>query len=199
MLSGRVERLRRHVMELMSSPAFAKLYYHNIIHTNDVYESSKRYAEEEQIEKEYVEPLLAAALLHDIGYAKQYDANEPIGAEMAGEMLPKFGFDSEEVKLAQKLILATEFPQHPKDELEYIICDADLDTLGTDRFLLRSLDLMDELEANKGKRYTLAEWYRSQLSLLESHKYFTNSARRLREEGQNANIEKVRKLLKSEG
>jgi predicted metal-dependent HD superfamily phosphohydrolase len=96
----------------------------------------------------------------------------------------------------KELILATAFPQHPRNELEYIICDSDLDILGTSRFLEHSLALKKELEENKGKKYTDKEWYENQLSLLKEHKYFTASARALRISMQDANIRKLEILIK---
>jgi predicted metal-dependent HD superfamily phosphohydrolase len=193
--SERIKKLKKYVSEFLSTATFDKFYYHNLIHTTDVYNSTKTYAEMEKIDEKSNELLLAAALLHDVGYARQYDSNEPIGAMMAEEILPNYGFDKNEIAIVQKLIMATVIPQRPKDELEYIICDADFDTLGTDRFLKRSLDLKREIEEKKGKEYTDTEWYKNQLALLESHRYFTASARKLREEGQKANIKKLKELI----
>jgi len=113
---------------------------------------------------------------------------------MAGEILPKFGFNKDEIRIIQKLIMATVLPQNPKDELEYIICDADFNTLGTDRFLSRSLDLKKEMEKRMAIKYTDLEWYKNQLAFLESHKYFTASARKLREKGQEENIKKTKRV-----
>jgi CRP-like cAMP-binding protein len=47
----------------------------------------------------------------------------------------------------------------------------------------------------RGHRYTDLEWYTSQIKLLESHQYFTDSARLLSEDGQRRNLEAVRRLI----
>ena len=191
----RIEKLKSYIIEFYKNQFFKDSYYHNIIHIMDVYNSAKMYAEMEKIDDKSKELLLASALLHDIGYLKQYENNEPIGAQMAGEILPKFGFNKDEIRIIQKLIMATVLPQHPKDELEYIICDADFDTFGTDRFLTRSLDLKKEMEKRTAIKYTDLEWYKNQLAFLESHRYFTASARKLREKGQEENIKKLKELI----
>ncbi|MGC9204811.1 MAG: adenylate/guanylate cyclase domain-containing protein, partial [Candidatus Micrarchaeia archaeon] len=105
-------------------------------------------------------------------------------------------FNGTEIELVEKLILATSFPQHPKDKLEYIICDADLDILGTERFFKRSMDLKKEIEENTGKKYTDIEWYKNQLELLQNHQHFTVSGRILRSEGEKINIEMLKKLIR---
>ncbi len=195
---NRIESLKEYAIKFLSGKEFERYYYHNEIHTLDVYYSSKRYSKLEGLNKEERELLLAAALLHDFGYAKVYDRNEPEGAKMAGIILPKYGFNMDEVKIVQNIILETEFPQHPYDKLGYIICDADLDVLGTKRFLRRTMDLKKEVEEAKGVKYTNAEWYKSQIKLLESHEFFTESARRLRSDGQKRNLEKLQALLRKE-
>jgi hypothetical protein len=43
--------------------------------------------------------------------------------------------------------------------------------------------------------FTDREWYREQIKFLESHSYFTASARRLRDRGKLRNIEKLKKKL----
>ncbi|MGC8687690.1 MAG: HD domain-containing protein [Candidatus Micrarchaeia archaeon] len=194
----RMENLKDYAIKFLSGPEFAKHYYHNEIHTLDVYRSASRYAKLEKLGKEETEMLLAAALLHDFGYAKRYDKNEPDGAEMAGAILPKYGFNVDETRIVQHVILETEFPQHPSDKLGYIICDADLDILGTSRFMKRTMDLKREIEEVKGIKYTNAEWYKSQIKLLESHEFFTKSARTLRSKGQETNLEKLKALLRIE-
>ncbi len=195
-MEERIKKLEVYTLRLLNEVTTSKLYYHNAVHALDVYNSTYNYVKMEGVKAAFVEPLLAAALLHDIGYLKQYNNNEPIGAEMAANILPQYEFNGTEIELVEKLILATSFPQHPKDKLEYIICDADLDILGTERFFKRSMDLKKEIEENTGKKYTDIEWYKNQLELLQNHQYFTVSGRILRSEGEKINIEMLKKLIR---
>jgi hypothetical protein len=63
-------------------------------------------------------------------------------------------------------------PQEPYTLLEHILADADLDVLGREDFASRNQDLRDELAAF-GSVVSDVEWYKGQLGLLYSHKYFT--------------------------
>jgi len=47
------------------------------------------------------------------------------------------------------MIMATKIPQSPKNLLEQIICDADLDYLGRERYEENSLLLLQELRLKK--------------------------------------------------
>ncbi len=78
--------------------------------------------------------LLTAAILHDTDYIEQYDKNEPIGARIAGKLLPKYGYFKEEIETVKDLILTTQMPQKPQNHLQHIICDADLGNLGREDF-----------------------------------------------------------------
>ena len=85
-------------------------------------------------------------------------------------------------------------PQDPQNFLEEILTDADLDILGYDDFMFRNSELRCEL-AFFGKEYIDQEWYSNQLKFLESHTYFTASARSLRDAGNLKNIRELRNRL----
>ena len=78
--------------------------------------------------------------------------------------------------------------------LEEILTDADLDTLGRENYMERNADLRREL-AFFGQEFTDQEWYIEQLKFLEAHKYFTASARSLRDPQKGSNIAELRHKL----
>jgi uncharacterized protein len=124
--------------------------------------------------------LLTAACYHDIGYTVQFADHETRGVQIAAEVLPRFGYSPEQVDLVSSLIMATQWPVHPRTLLEEIIIDADLDSLGREDFLATSLMLRQELAALTGAMFTDGEWYHHQLQFLQTHRYFTASATALR-------------------
>jgi hypothetical protein len=75
-----------------------------------------------------------------------------------------------------------------------IVVDADLDVLGRDDFWLRNEDLRAELSLN-GHQMSDEEWYRNQLQFLESHEYYTDRARKLRQKGKQTHIEELKRRL----
>ena len=76
------------------------------------------------------------------------------------------------------MILATKIPQTPKNILEQIICDADLDYLGRDDYEKNSNFLLQELKLKND--VTELEWLKIQVNFLEKHTYFTNTSISLR-------------------
>ena len=78
------------------------------------------------------------------------------------------------------MILATRLPQSPQNELEMILADADMFTLGSKDFWPRNADLRFEVEA-LGDSISDEEWYKSQLEFLQIHQYHTANARKERD------------------
>lgn len=172
------------------------MYYHNIKHSTDVYKRSMIYGKMEGLSKKDLYLLGIAAIFHDTGYIYRYNKNEPIGAKIAGKYLRKMNFKKKDIDTISKLILATDFPQKPHNLTQKIICDADLDSLGRKDFIKRGLLLRKELEAQKAIFYTDNEWNKIQLNFISKHRYFTKSARKLRNSVQKINRSKMMKLLK---
>lgn len=165
-------RAERHITRLLSNNLNGKLLYHSLEHTRDVCAAVERIARAEKIVGEDLFLLKTAALYHDAGFVKQYAENESVGAEMAREALPAFGYTETQIDLVANLILATCVPQQPKNQLEQILCDADLDYLGREDFWQISDNLMQELMAYD-LISTPQQWDEMQISFLEKHQYFT--------------------------
>ena len=195
MVRPNIEVVKGDMMSLLDRELSMGLCYHNKRHTIDVYESAKRYAELEEIPPSETDCLLAAALFHDAGFTAQYEDNESVGAEIARAMLPKYGYLQQNIDIIAGIILSTKMPQNPQTLLQRVLCDADLDHLGSDDFLEKGDLLRREWEIFLGKKYSDKEWYRFQLRFLEEHKYFTNSARKLRGRGVLNNIRKLKKSI----
>jgi len=170
------------------------LYYHNVIHTLDVADSVERLAIEEHVTGEDVQILRTAALYHDTGFLQRYEVNEPIGAHIAREALPGFGYTDRQAEIVCDLIIATRMPQNPQTLLQQILCDADLDYLGRPDFYIISHRLQREL-AEHGSPTTLREWYGIELEFLQTHHYFTGAARLGREPLKQRFIKDIRELL----
>ena len=173
------------------------MLYHGIAHTRDeVVPAVERLAGMEGIQGESLDVLLSAAWFHDIGYVEQATHHELIGARMAVQVLPSFGYSDSEVEIVRWAILATALPQSPTSLLEQILADADLDVLGREDFMKRNQDLRGEL-ALLGKEFTDAEWYTRQIQFVEQHQYFTASARSSRDTQKSLNIAVLKNTLKA--
>ena len=183
------EGARQYAAQRLERELSPMLFYHSVAHTrDDVLLASKRLAALEGVDGEALWLLLTAAWYHDIGFVEEYVDNEEIGARIAAEALPRFGYNSAHIQVIRGIIMATKLPQSPKTVREQIMADADLDLLGRDDYMLLNQALRDEM-AVMGMRSSDEEWYSSQLEFLRSHRYFTASARALRDAGKQRNIE----------
>ncbi len=171
------------------------LYYHNYKHTIDVINQAELIGLGEGVSEEELLLLKTAALFHDAGHIIQYENHEYYGCQMAKEYLPKFKYTQEQIDRICELILATKLPPKPKNLLERIMCDADLDYLGREDFIPVSNTLYEELKA-QGKIESLNLWNKIQVKFLTGHQYFTDTANRLREVNKEKQIERIKKLIK---
>ncbi len=185
----------RYALSRLERELAPEVTYHNQWHTEqDVLPAVRRLAAMSGIGADDARLLEVAAAYHDIGFVVQRDEHERAGAEIAAQVLPGFGFTSEQVAAVQGMILATRLPQSPRTPLEEILADADLDVLGREDSLPRSAALRAEVAA-QGRPVAEAAWIRSQLKFHRGHRYFTVAARTLRDEGQQQNVALLEAML----
>jgi uncharacterized protein len=190
------EQARQYAVNRLERELSPNLLYHGIAHTREeVIPAVETLANMEGIKGKVLYLLLTAAWFHDIGYVEQATYHELISARIAVQALPSFGYRDNEVEIVRWAILATALPQSPRNLLEEILADADLDVLGREDFMLRNGDLRREL-AFLGREFTDEEWYTGQLKFVEGHKYFTAAARSLRDPQKLLNIAELRNILK---
>lgn len=165
------------------------LYYHGLHHTLDVRDAALRLAELEGIQDaEKLELLTTAALYHDAGFLKFYKLHEEESCRIAREALPSFGYTQEQIDTICGMIMATKIPQSPQTILEQILCDADLDYLGRDDFEPIAATLYKELKA-RNMVGDPDSWNDRQIEFLRAHHYWTESARNLRDDLKQRNLQ----------
>ena len=189
------DEAKQYALQRLERELSPNLLYHGIMHTrDDVVPAVEALAGQERVREDLRSLLVTAAWFHDLGFIESVSNHESISARLAAEALPGFGFTAEEVEIIKGIILATVLPQTPKNHLEQIMADADLDVLGRDDFMLYNNNLRNEL-ALLGQQFSDFDWYASQLQFLKAHTYFTASARALRDAGQLNNIRVLEKWL----
>ncbi len=188
-------KAERFIMKLLEKKLSPKLHYHSIAHTRDVTKAAERIALMEGVRGEDLFLLQTAATYHDAGFVERYEANEPIGVRMARDILPRYGYEPDQIDIVAGLIYATRIPHAPKSHLQEIICDADLDYLGRDDFHEIADKLRIELREH-GKINSDRMWDEIQVKFLTQHKYFTRSAIKLRQEKKEKHIEEIKEKLK---
>jgi len=191
-------KAEKSVLKILEKGLSKKLHYHCIEHTKDVVRAVERYALMEDVTDEGLFLLKSAATYHDAGFVESYEDNEYIGARMAEEMLPKFGYSQAHIDQIKALIFVTQIPHTPKNKLEEIMCDADLDYLGRADFHEIADKLRRELREH-GKLSSDRAWDETQVAFLSGHTYFTKTAIASRQAKKEQNLLEVKeRLLKNE-
>jgi uncharacterized protein len=194
-LTMNFEKAKELVLPKLKKGLKPTLYYHNYQHTLDVCESVERLAEMENINGDERVMLQTAALFHDTGFLWEYVDNEKIACDFAKETLSDLEYSKNQIDVICQMILSTQIPQHPSNILDKILCDADLDYIGRSDFFITALRLHREWSENSKKKITFKEWYLKQQAFIIEHEYFTESARKIRNEKKKHNLSQVKELL----
>lgn len=187
------ERLYADIMLRLKTELPEDLYYHGQHHTIDVLSTLSQICKAEDVTGEDLILLKSAALLHDIGFTVSSADHERTGCDIANNILPEYNYSTEQITTICGMIMATRIPQSPKNRLEEIICDADLDYLGRNDFYPISNSLYKELKT-RGVLSDMNEWNKLQIKFLTAHHYFTETCIKLREPEKQKRIEELKKI-----
>jgi HD superfamily phosphodiesterase len=185
----------QYILQRLRSELSESLYYHGLHHTLDVLRVAIDLCLREGVEGKDLALVKTAALFHDAGFVhNKHIGHEQAGCEMAQAALPAFGYTEADIAVICDMIMATKIPQSPKNLLEEIICDADLDYLGRPDFYPIGRSLYRELAA-----YELIgdeqAWNHLQVRFLSAHQYHTQTNRGEREPVKQRYLEELRDLV----
>ncbi len=187
-------KLRKKGLEIFNSKLSKKLFYHGMHHTQNVYQVVNQYIKREKIDAYDAKLIRIGALFHDIGFTVSNENHEERGVEIVKKYMREYGFSEKDFQVVKGLIMATKIPQSPKNHLEEIICDADLDYLGRSDFHIISKLLFKELKAFSIIN-TVEDWNQAQLKFLEAHEYHTEFARKNRSPKKAKRIHEIKAMI----
>jgi predicted metal-dependent HD superfamily phosphohydrolase len=141
--------------------------------------------------------LQLAAWFHDLGYSKGCNNHEKVGAKMARKFLSEKGYFEDKIKSVIGCIMATQMPQNPQNNLEKILCDADLMHLASEDYFSKAALLHKEIEYTKRCKISEKEWMQMNEDFLNQHCFFTEYAKNKYESRVKENLKKVSNRLKS--
>ena len=172
---------KKFILDKLRKELPAGLSYHGLHHTLDVLKMATMICHSEGVSERETTLVKTAALFHDAGFIKNKHAgHEMEGCAMARDILPEFSYQETDIERICGMIMATKIPQSPKNLLEEILCDADLDYLGRDDFYDIGGTLFEEMQD-----YQLIQgeeaWNRLQVSFLKAHHYHTRTNKNVRE------------------
>ena len=188
---NRYEKVKEFIIQKQKNELAPHLKYHSAEHILDVLQSVELIGRMERISDADMELLKVAVLFHDVGFTLGTMEHEKNGCEIAAKILPEYGYLPNEINIIQGMIMATRIPQSPTSFLEKIICDADLDYLGREDYFTTAEKLREELEYNNHK-FTAESWNNLQKKFLEQHRYFTDSAKQLRDKKKSEHLNAIK-------
>jgi len=177
------------IMKCLKEKLSPRLVYHHWKHTEHVVEMAVFIAQEEHCTEDEILLIKTAALFHDAGFVNPIvDSHEEEGIRFVEKKLPNLGYTKKEIELINGMIRATKIPQQPKNKLECILADADLEYLGTDNFIYIGNKLYQELK-HENPSLTIEEWNAIQIKFLQEHVYHTNYCLKNRAEKKAKNLQ----------
>jgi predicted metal-dependent HD superfamily phosphohydrolase len=167
------QEMQNFVLGLFKSKLSGFYYFHNAHHTLYVIDRATEIAQHEKCTEAEIDLIKTASLWHDAGYINIYYGHEEESCALAKKHLPDYGYSNEEINIICGIIMATKTPQSPKNLLEEIVADADLEYLGTSASGKTAMLLFKELK-HLNPQLTEQQWNETQINFLKNHTYFTN-------------------------
>ena len=190
-----LKQVRKYVISLYSEHHTKRLVYHNLKHAKDLVKGVRGIASQFNLEESDLFVLEVAAWFQDSGNLLVEAGQKQESANLAKAFLERELIDHSLVEGVVSAILATGSPQTPKNLLEEILCDADLAYLADKRFDEESSLHRKEQEFFQGVEITKADWHRTQLTVLQNHRYLTDYALKSWEPGKQKNIKWLNKKI----
>lgn len=193
MEQGAINQALHYVIDLLDPINYYQ--YHNINHTLDVYSRAGYLCDKEFISEEDKNDILLATLFHDTGFVEQYYKNERIGARIAREYLEKISWPKDRIVKIEGLIMATVLFSVPKNKLEQIMQDADLDNLGRKDCFIKTLLYRKEMREIGGQDIPKEQWFINTHNLLRTFEYRTMTAKEERSIMKEVNAHKMQSRI----
>jgi predicted metal-dependent HD superfamily phosphohydrolase len=190
------EKLNKIILKRLRENLPEHLSYHSVMHVKDVIDAVEKIAKSEGVSDEDLVLLKTAALFHDTGFLYGSKNHEEKSCEIAVEYLSDNGYSDLQIEQIKGMIMATKIPQTPKNHLEQIVADADLDYLGRGDFFVIGDKLFEELSMF-GIVNSERDWNLLQEKFLESHHYFTETAINSRNQKKQDNLDIIKTKLKN--
>lgn len=189
---SKVDAARAYVKKLLKEQLAEGMLYHDYAHTKSVWQFARKIGNKENLGAQDLELLQIAALFHDTGFVKIYAGHEEASVAIATDYLSKNGFEADEISKVVQAILATKMHHVPKNQMEKIIRDADMNHVGSKGYAKRIAGLRSEWVTFCNQTMTDEEWQIDNVQFLENHTYYTESAQAIFQATKLKNLKKMK-------
>jgi adenylate cyclase len=174
----KLQDIEEMIIKMFDDEAPPNLYFHNSALVKNICNQAELLATAERLpEEEFINLKLATVFLLT-GYISDYDKPMEASIRLVEEILPKYGFDQDNIESA-KMIIRNSFTNHQKSVSDKILHDSRYDYLGRVDFIKLTDKLLREL-TEYGKHSDNNTWIEIQKKQLKDHEFITDTARLLR-------------------
>lgn len=170
-------RAGSYVVRLLREQLSGDRVFHNVHHTINVVQGVVDIGRAEGLKPQDIEVLMLAAWFHDTGHVDTYAGHEERSIELASGWLRGQQYGENRIAEVVRCIRATKMPQQPTDELERVMCDADLYHLSFPTYDHYQELLREEWKMLLGIEMTDLEWQERNDAFLSRHHYWTRYGR----------------------
>ena len=185
---------KKHCAQQLTKSRCAVLPFHNLMHTMEVYENVLKIGMYEKLDMDELEPILLAALFHDVGNATVFMGHESYSADEALSFLTCYNYPNDKITIVCNCIYATQIPQRPRNIYESILCDADLFHLGSTLYFIKCGLLRKEWSNFLQLNHSDEAWNIMNIEFLKRHSYQTKYGKKILEPIKQENIRHLKNV-----
>jgi class 3 adenylate cyclase len=174
----KLQDIEEMINKLYSEEASPNLYFHNPAHLRNLCSQVDLLTKAENLPDDVYINLKLASIFLLTGFAADYDKPEDASFNLLEDVLPRYGFNRENIESAENLI-RNSFNDHPESLSDKILHDARYDYLGRVDYITLTDKLFRE-RIEYGKVTDNKTWYDIQKKLLYDHEFLTSTGKLLR-------------------
>ena len=172
-----VSESEKYISALLAEKLPDTFIFHNYEHITRVKRYAETIGEEEKLTSEQMNILRISALFHEAGYIRSVENCNEESVAIASSFLASHEVDEHSVSQIAGIIRAAKIPQHPRNKIAEVLCDADTMYIASENGM-ELIDLLFEesslLKLNIGKR---SAFEKGSIDFFTKHTYFTEYGR----------------------
>jgi adenylate cyclase len=174
----KLQDIEEMIIKMFDDEAPPNLYFHNSYMVKNISNQVELLSSAESLSDEEFINLKLASVFLLTGFISDYDKPMEASLRLVEEILPKYGFDQENIESTKKLI-RNSFIGHQESLSDNILHDAKYDYLGRVDYMKLTDKLLRE-RTEYGKHTDKNTWIDIQKKQLSEHEFITNTAKLLR-------------------
>jgi adenylate cyclase len=174
----KLQDIEEYIIKLYDDEAPPDLYFHNSSLLKNICNQVELLSNAERLSDEEFIYLRLASVFLLTGFISDYDKPMDASCRLVEEILPKYGFDQNDIDRI-KTIIVNSFSEKHESLSDNILHDARFDYLGRIDYIKLTEKLLKE-ETEYGKVSDRKQWIQEQRKLLTEHEFKTSTAKLLR-------------------